>query len=888
MKAVRRQPVIAVILLAGSAAAVFWRLAATNLILARGDMFLYFYPYWHAARTALLAGRLPLWNPDIFMGAPLLANSQMGFFYPLNWPFWLLLPVPYAVSGSILLHLWIALWGTWRLAGRLGMSPPARILASAAFGLGGYLTAQIEHINQLQGLAWLPWLLWVGAGVARDRNWRPGLVLFGIFLALQILAGHLQTVFISGVGLAAWLAVWSLSGRRVEETPANHPGTGRSWRPLIQAVGVLAAGGALGLLLAGVQLLPTLELTGLSSRAGGLSSNEVLSFSWHPFLIPRSLLPGYGQNLFTEYVAWLPLTVLFFAGLGLVAGRRPAVHGSLLLAGMGLFLALGRFNGLYLLLANLPGFNLFRVPARWLVLYALGISLLAGQGLDAAGRLGDGPGPVNRGRRLVWAMLPAVALIAGQFIAFWLQPWLPAAAEAPPAYPSTLALTGQLGELVLLGGWLVAGNRRLRGALFQWGSAGLVLLWLFASSRSLPFNNPTTPEAFFDRRPPSLRLQAESEGQLAPPRFLSLSDIFFDPGDQAEIDSIYGGILPETAAYDYTIAIKLKEIIAPNLSMVYGLPAVDGFDGGVLPLLSYSDLMARSLLDGRQTTDGRLREFLDSVPPAGQLSRFHIGYVLTDKVGDVWIDGVFYDRQLPARLDPGEEVGVAVVSDMEATEIRLLVARGSGRLLLTSADGQRREITPQPAGDQVWTASLDGDPRPEQVTLIAGPDGWHVEALSLVEAKKGIFLPLVAGPFALIHSGDVKIYRHTASASRARLLQAGAATLEAEQIAGTAAFKRYEPEVVTLQVTAGEPVRLVLLDADYPGWQAAVAGRPVPIGSVDGFFRAVDLPAGEHEVEFHFRPRSVLLGGWATGLGLLLVLFLGFPLPRLRRRSKAS
>ena len=77
----------------------FNKMAFSNLILARGDTFLYFYPYWQVAADALRDGRVPLWNPDIFMGAPFLANSQVGFFYPFNWPVWLLLPTPYAVSG---------------------------------------------------------------------------------------------------------------------------------------------------------------------------------------------------------------------------------------------------------------------------------------------------------------------------------------------------------------------------------------------------------------------------------------------------------------------------------------------------------------------------------------------------------------------------------------------------------------------------------------------------------------------------------------------------------------------------------------------------------------------------------------------------------------------
>ena len=75
----------------------FAKLAFTNLILGRGDLFLYFYPYWHAAAERLRDGSIPLWNPNLFMGAPFLANSQAGVLYPLNWPLWWLLPTPYAV-----------------------------------------------------------------------------------------------------------------------------------------------------------------------------------------------------------------------------------------------------------------------------------------------------------------------------------------------------------------------------------------------------------------------------------------------------------------------------------------------------------------------------------------------------------------------------------------------------------------------------------------------------------------------------------------------------------------------------------------------------------------------------------------------------------------------
>src|SRR5574341_512327 len=65
--------------------AFFWRMTFTNLILPRGDVFTYFYPYWEYRNAILRTGHIPLWNPYLFMGVPFLANSQAGVLYPPNW-----------------------------------------------------------------------------------------------------------------------------------------------------------------------------------------------------------------------------------------------------------------------------------------------------------------------------------------------------------------------------------------------------------------------------------------------------------------------------------------------------------------------------------------------------------------------------------------------------------------------------------------------------------------------------------------------------------------------------------------------------------------------------------------------------------------------------------
>lgn len=80
VRVARWLPIFALIILS---LAFFYKLAFSDMILARGDTYHYFYPYWDARNDAMRAGELPLWTPNIFMGAPLLANPQLGTFYPL-------------------------------------------------------------------------------------------------------------------------------------------------------------------------------------------------------------------------------------------------------------------------------------------------------------------------------------------------------------------------------------------------------------------------------------------------------------------------------------------------------------------------------------------------------------------------------------------------------------------------------------------------------------------------------------------------------------------------------------------------------------------------------------------------------------------------------------
>jgi hypothetical protein len=71
---------------------------------------------------------------------------------------------------------------------------------------------------------------------------------------------------------------------------------------------------------------------------------------------------------------------------------------------------------------------------------------------------------------------------------------------------------------------------------------------------------------------------------------------------------------------------------------------------------------------------------------------------------------------------------------------------------------------------------------------------------------------------------------------------------------------RYNLHSVDITAESPEPGWLVLSDLFYPGWQAEIDGRPVPIFSGNYLFRAVELPPGTHHVRFAYRPLTFYAG----------------------------
>ena len=929
---------------------LFYRLLFTDRVLASGDILHYFYPYRDYAAASLRAGRVPFWNPYIFMGAPFLANPQAAALYPLHWPLsWL--PVTRQLYWSGAIHAWILALGGYALMRRWGMDWLAAVGTGLVLAGSGFYGGLLGHINQMNGAAWLPWLLWAlegrwswkegvkrseerenlsGSSRFASHSWKyiSLLLPFSLFVALTLLAGHTQTTYINLFGVGAWLLATSLRSH-------SH-----GIRHLVASFLIYFLGVLLGVLLAAAQLLPTLELSQLGLRSGGLSYVDVTSFSLRPLLLHWTLLPSYGlRDLsvvfstlgYTEFVAYVGAGGLLLAlvavgsSLRATAGRRTWTVGhwplatlcGIFFAGLGLFLAIGRWNPFSFLFYHVvPGYDLFRTPARWMMLYTLGMAVLAGVGAEQ-----------------FWRRLRGVNI----------------------SKEASLRLTQVAGAALLT----------------------VLALDLLLAARALPHTEPTAPQAVYDVRTASAHLLTEPQRTLHPAaagRLLSISDITFDPGDMSDWRRILrGGTRPqlsEDAFTEFVIALKSQEILAPNLSLLWRIPTVDGFDGGVLPLQRYNAFLSLLIPEEELVPDGRVREQLQAVPHSAILDLMDVGFVITDKVRDVWFDDVYYDRQFGATLEtdgesepaapgPGggdrltvevphsfEATAVAVVgfvtSDSDSPQVeaaslplaevtalvggerlaigRLRTGSGGGAFEATGHQSEFASSGDAPiafrsgeTGQQAYLAqfSLPEAARLEQleITLLknTASTGLTVEAVTLIDERTNTFVPLLPsdrGSFQRVHSGDVKIYarlggrgraqlvetvRHvssppdavtvlrelsTGSATQAAVVEASAEVVAAWGLgdqAGSAATEgeaeiiSYAPERVVIDVSSERPGILVLKDAYYPGWHATVNGEPVDVVPTNVLFRGVPVPAGESEVVFAYVPTT-----WRTGLWLSL------------------
>ena len=357
-------------------------------------MLLQYLPWRVFGFGEMARGNLALWNPHLFSGRSFFGDFQSALLYPPNL-IHLVLPHRLAINITFVLHLWLAGVFTYAWARRSDLGRPAATLAGLVAMLGAPFLLHVEagHLTHVCTMAWTAGVLWcldeaLRAGGAGSRRTAMGWVLAGMMgAALQVLGGHPQfayyTALLSGAFALAHALVPGL-------TPAGPAGPARRSWPLF-AWALIWCGGAA---LAAVQVLGGVD----AARESGRWQQTEAAFSGTFSLPLENLLTfvaphvwgGGGRPYFGRWYDWEVTVYMGAATLVLAAlarGRRATVERAIV--GMALVLALGAELPLFALAYDvLPGFRLFRAPARLAAAALPLVALLAARGLEEVRRTG--------------------------------------------------------------------------------------------------------------------------------------------------------------------------------------------------------------------------------------------------------------------------------------------------------------------------------------------------------------------------------------------------------------------------------------------------------------------------------------------------------------------
>ena len=408
----------------------FWPVTLNRGWIPRGggDLVSFLWPMYSYAARSLWAGRLPLWNPTQFSGAPFAADNQSGLFYPINLLAFFLAPsLSYrAVEWLVVFHFWLAGAGMYVLMrvlfvgdGRNSNFILPALFSSVAYMFSDIFITHVGNLNIVAVSAWLPAAFACQhlALTRRSVNWALSA---GVVLGVAGLAGHAQMtlIMIGALGLyGLWHITHSVDGRG--DSPHALGST-------LHRLGILSLTFLVALSLSALALLPAAELTRFTGRARlDYATASQYSLPWaglagmfSPLVFGRGATHFWGpwERVELGYVGVLPL---LFAGLAPFKERRSLTVFLALLGVLGLLVALGANTLVHrVLYSAVPGFAQLRVPARFILLTNFSIAVLAGLGLqrftaESAERWGRGV----RWGAILLVVAPTVMVVAYRGVA---------------------------------------------------------------------------------------------------------------------------------------------------------------------------------------------------------------------------------------------------------------------------------------------------------------------------------------------------------------------------------------------------------------------------------------------------------------------------------------
>ncbi|HVG52231.1 MAG TPA: hypothetical protein VM867_11420 [Xanthobacteraceae bacterium] len=353
-----------------------------------------FMPQLQFLARSFAAGESPFWTPNVFAGWPQIADPQSLIFSPLHLLLAWFNPSPSFRSADAVTFALLFIGGLgiilifrdrcWHIAGA--------VVAAIAFVFGCSNAARLQHLAQIESLAYLPIALWLLSRALDRSSWRWGI---GAGVAIALIGIGRDDVALLALYVLTGFVLWHWLD-----------GDGR-WERFRASIKPLAATGIVVVLLLALPLLLTVLLAEESNRPnisyefagrGSLHPAHLLmlffadlygasdphvnfwgppSFPWRNALGKTGLFLA--QNMGQIYAgALVAVTIVSFGILRGAAWARE-IRFFTIAAILMLLFALGWYTPAFRVMFEvLPGVSLFRRPAGATFVFGAMIAVMCG------------------------------------------------------------------------------------------------------------------------------------------------------------------------------------------------------------------------------------------------------------------------------------------------------------------------------------------------------------------------------------------------------------------------------------------------------------------------------------------------------------------------------
>ncbi len=817
----------------------------------QADVAQVFVPWQLHLREEVRAGRLPLWLHSSLAGTPFLANDQTGVFSP-GTLLATLFPRSAQLTVMALVRLLFAGVGMILLMRAWGLSPPAQATGAVLHGFSWIL------------LYWLGWPLggtaamlpWLALGVERVRTRGDGraVALLAGAVCFTLFAGHAETTaqLVAGIGLFFAIRLATAEDRATSTPP-------------LRAAGLALGGVALGTLLAGIHVVPFLELLQRShlwaARSGPNLETQPLS----------GLLMFFAADA-SGYLSWLRSTALDAPGGFSNKGAQELQTAYVGLAALALgvpALVIAARRRLALALAA-------SVAVYLGVIFGLGPHWIYGH-LPVLQKAHN-----SRCMFLVSFFLASLGALGVQALLERPRAWRPLAAGAAAAITLSVVAMRTVGP-----------DLPLARGLFPIAAAAAVAAIGYRLWRTADADRASWSWAL----PAVCALDLLSVGGVVN-RWCAPAEVF--PVEPVKPLLAGAGETGFFAAYD--------GIFPPSFSAAYGLRDLRAYE----PMMTRRWRRFYRNVDRAETEKGLM--LYTYHPDADWLRVAGVDRYLLGAAPDPGADWVPIDARPAGSNGPGATPGDWTIG-CDAGIVHQLQLPPLPRESVVSArhpDGRpipaRRvrigaSTVLQLAESVVCPASIVVELRTRNGAVIDLPAPvvpWshrlHASRVDWLDSGLAFLRDERARPFAWIadvviaatdeEDAERKMLARIADPARWAVVEdrssgadpSAASAPRAADEASTVRVTRNAPGSIDVDASLDAAGWLVVQESWDPGWRATVDGKRVSARPANLVFQAIPIDAGPHRVELRYRPASFRWGILSTALGLGVVTLL------LRRR----